>query len=106
METPLRRQDLTAPVKPHCRQASYTTRATAFERLRLRLPARIGSLKGVTPRFLPTILHPDNAANPAIADIVLAMTERVGRRASHLELPFAELRQVAVGFDAALGERG
>jgi pimeloyl-ACP methyl ester carboxylesterase len=41
--------------------------------------ARIGSFKGVTPRFLPTILHPAHAADPAIAGIVLAMTERVGR---------------------------
>jgi len=43
--------------------------------------ARIGTFKGVTPRFLPTILHPDHVAVPAIADTVLAMTERVGRRA-------------------------
>jgi pimeloyl-ACP methyl ester carboxylesterase len=41
--------------------------------------ARIGSFKGVTPRFLPTILHPAHAADPALAGIVLAMTERVGR---------------------------
>jgi pimeloyl-ACP methyl ester carboxylesterase len=41
--------------------------------------ARIGAFKGVTPRFLPTILHPDHAADPVMADIVLAMTERVGR---------------------------
>jgi pimeloyl-ACP methyl ester carboxylesterase len=41
--------------------------------------ARIGSFKGVTPRFLPTILHPAHAADPAIAEVVLAMTERVGR---------------------------
>jgi pimeloyl-ACP methyl ester carboxylesterase len=43
------------------------------------LAARIGTFKGVTPRFLPTILHPDNAADPAIGPVVLAMTERVGR---------------------------
>jgi pimeloyl-ACP methyl ester carboxylesterase len=41
--------------------------------------ARIGAFKGVTSRFLPTILHPDHAADPAMADIVLKMTERVGR---------------------------
>jgi pimeloyl-ACP methyl ester carboxylesterase len=41
--------------------------------------ARIGTFKGVTPRFLPTILHPDHAADPAMAEIVLEMTERVGR---------------------------
>lgn len=43
--------------------------------------ARIGVFKGVTARFLPTILHPAHAADPEIAEIVLAMTERVGRRA-------------------------
>jgi pimeloyl-ACP methyl ester carboxylesterase len=41
--------------------------------------ARIGTFKGVTPHFLPSIIAPINAANPAIADVVLAMTERVGR---------------------------
>jgi pimeloyl-ACP methyl ester carboxylesterase len=41
--------------------------------------ARIGTFKGVTPHFLPSIVAPANAANPAIADVVLAMTERVGR---------------------------
>jgi pimeloyl-ACP methyl ester carboxylesterase len=41
--------------------------------------ARIGTFKGVTPRFLPTIIHPDNAADPVMARIVLEMTERVGR---------------------------
>lgn len=43
--------------------------------------ARIGVFKGVTPRLLPTILHPDHVGDPAIAETVLAMTERVGRRA-------------------------
>ena len=43
--------------------------------------ARIGTFKGVTPHFLPSIVAPANAANPAIAEIVLAMTERVGRAA-------------------------
>jgi pimeloyl-ACP methyl ester carboxylesterase len=41
--------------------------------------ARIGTFKGVTPRFLPTIIHPDHASDPAMAHIVLEMTERVGR---------------------------
>jgi pimeloyl-ACP methyl ester carboxylesterase len=41
--------------------------------------ARIGAFKGVTPRFLPTILHPDHVADPVMAKIVLEMTERVGR---------------------------
>ncbi len=41
--------------------------------------AQIGAFKGVTPRFLPTIIHPDHATDQAIAQIVLEMTERVGR---------------------------
>jgi pimeloyl-ACP methyl ester carboxylesterase len=41
--------------------------------------ARIGTFRGVTPRFLPTIIHPDHAADPVMAHIVLEMTERVGR---------------------------
>jgi pimeloyl-ACP methyl ester carboxylesterase len=47
--------------------------------------ARIGTFKGVTPRFLPTIIHPDHAADPAMAHIVLEMTERVGRVAFELQ---------------------
>ena len=43
--------------------------------------ARIGSFKGVTPRLLPTIVHPDHVGDPAFAAPVLAMTERVGRLA-------------------------
>jgi pimeloyl-ACP methyl ester carboxylesterase len=41
--------------------------------------SRIGAFKGVTPRFLPSILHPAHVADPEISGIVLAMTERVGR---------------------------
>jgi pimeloyl-ACP methyl ester carboxylesterase len=43
--------------------------------------ARIGAFKGVTERFLPTILHPTHAADPVLGPIVLEMTERVGRAA-------------------------
>lgn len=43
--------------------------------------AQIGAFKGVTPRFLPTVLHPEHAADPVIGPIVLEMTERVGRTA-------------------------
>jgi pimeloyl-ACP methyl ester carboxylesterase len=54
--------------------------------------ARIGAFKGVTPRFLPTILHPDHAADPAMAEIVLEMTERVGRVAFERQQHAAILR--------------
>jgi pimeloyl-ACP methyl ester carboxylesterase len=55
------------------------TSETADRRTQTVRAARIGVFRGVTPRFLPSILHPDNAADPSLAAIVLAMTERVGR---------------------------
>ena len=55
--------------------------------------ARIGAFKGVTPRFLPTVLHPDHAADPAIGPVVLEMTERVGRIAFERQQHAASSRQ-------------
>jgi pimeloyl-ACP methyl ester carboxylesterase len=49
------------------------------ERERSVRAARIGTFKGVTAHFLPSILHPAHAADPRMAAVVLAMTERVGR---------------------------
>lgn len=49
------------------------------ERERSVRAARIGTFKGVTAHFLPSILHPAHAADPKMAQVVLAMTERVGR---------------------------
>ncbi len=43
--------------------------------------ARGGHFRGVTPRLLPQLLHPDNLADPALADEVMVMAERVGREA-------------------------
>lgn len=40
-----------------------------------------GAFRGVTPRLLPQLLHPDRAADPALGAEVLAMAERVGRDA-------------------------
>jgi pimeloyl-ACP methyl ester carboxylesterase len=42
--------------------------------------SRSGAFKGVTPRLLPQLLHPDHLAGPVAAE-VLAMAERVGRAA-------------------------
>lgn len=39
----------------------------------------IGRFKGVTPRLLPNLIHPDRLNDPAVADVVLAMAERVGQ---------------------------
>jgi pimeloyl-ACP methyl ester carboxylesterase len=55
------------------------TEESSSQRARSVRAAQIGAFKGVTPRFLPGILHPAHAGDPAIAPIVLAMTERVGR---------------------------
>jgi pimeloyl-ACP methyl ester carboxylesterase len=41
-----------------------------------------GHFRGVTPRLLPSLLHPDNLAGPLGAE-VMAMAERVGRPAFH-----------------------
>jgi pimeloyl-ACP methyl ester carboxylesterase len=43
--------------------------------------ARIGTFKGVTPRLLPYLLHPDRLNDAALVAIVTGMAERVGRDA-------------------------
>jgi pimeloyl-ACP methyl ester carboxylesterase len=43
--------------------------------------ARTGRFKGVTPRLLPTLLHPDRLADPILAGRVMAMAGRIGRDA-------------------------
>lgn len=43
--------------------------------------AKTGQFKGVTPRLLPMLVHPDHLHVPAVADTVLAMAERVGKDA-------------------------
>lgn len=41
---------------------------------------RTGRFRGVTPRLLPQLVHPDNLAGP-IGEEVIAMAERIGRDA-------------------------
>ena len=43
--------------------------------------AGTGAFRGVTPRLLPQLLHPDRAADPVLGAAVIAMAERVGRDA-------------------------
>jgi pimeloyl-ACP methyl ester carboxylesterase len=43
--------------------------------------AQKGEFKGVSPRLLPTFLHPDRLTDTELTDAVLAMAERVGRDA-------------------------
>jgi pimeloyl-ACP methyl ester carboxylesterase len=43
--------------------------------------ARMGQFKGVTPRLLPKLIHPERMADDELVDSILAMAERVGRDA-------------------------
>lgn len=43
--------------------------------------AKSGKFKGVTPRLLPLLLHPDRLEEADLTGIVMAMAERVGRDA-------------------------
>lgn len=43
--------------------------------------AQAGQFKGVTPRLLPLLIHPDHLQNKDVTDTIMAMAERVGRDA-------------------------
>jgi len=43
--------------------------------------SEMGKFKGVTPRLLPTLIHPSRLKDPNVADVILAMAERVGQEA-------------------------
>jgi pimeloyl-ACP methyl ester carboxylesterase len=43
--------------------------------------AEIGKFKGVTPRLLPSFVHPDRLNDPTVAGVVMEMAERVGQEA-------------------------
>ena len=43
--------------------------------------SKIGDFKGVTPRLLPLLIHPDRVDDDALADEVMSMAGRVGRDA-------------------------
>lgn len=55
-----------------------TPEETARRRGLLEL-ARKGRFKGVTPKLLPLLLHPDNLENEPLTGLVMAMAERIGR---------------------------
>ncbi len=63
-----------------------SARADTPEQLRRRRAllalSESGMFRGVTPRLLPQLLHPDHVAGPLGAE-VMAMAERVGRPAFH-----------------------
>src|SRR5512132_4051472 len=41
--------------------------------------ARIGQFKGVTPRLLPKLIHPERMADRELVESIMEMAERVGR---------------------------
>ena len=49
----------------------------------LLMMSRRGQFKGVTPRLLPMLIHPDRLQDTNLTDIITAMAERVGRDAFH-----------------------
>jgi pimeloyl-ACP methyl ester carboxylesterase len=73
--------------------------------------ARGGHFRGVTPRLLPQLLHPDNLADPELTGEIMAMAERVGRQAfirqqaAILNRPDSrpDLRRIAVPTLVAVG---
>lgn len=61
--------------------ARADTEAQVKTRQELIRLSEIGKFKGVTPRLLPNLIHPSRLKDPAVADIVLQMAERVGQDA-------------------------
>ena len=66
---------------------SSTARAdTADQQTRRRLLLALskeGQFKGVTPRLLPSLIHPDHITDTVLTSTVTTMAERVGREAFH-----------------------
>ncbi len=54
---------------------------TAARRHALITLAKSGKFRGVTPRLLPNLVHPDHLHNATITETVLKMAERTGRDA-------------------------
>lgn len=45
--------------------------------------SKSGQFKGVTPRLLPMLIHPDHMQDKELTHIIMTMAERVGREAFH-----------------------
>jgi pimeloyl-ACP methyl ester carboxylesterase len=45
--------------------------------------SKSGQFRGVTPRLLPLLIHPDRIGDSALTTIVTGMAERMGRDAFH-----------------------
>ncbi|MFY9289044.1 MAG: alpha/beta hydrolase [Alphaproteobacteria bacterium] len=61
---------------------SDTTEQSQRRRLLLSMSTK-GEFKGVTPRLLPSLIHPDRMQDKDLTHIIMAMAERVGREAFH-----------------------
>jgi len=61
--------------------ARADTEAQVHTRRELIRFSELGKFKGVTPRLLPNLIHPSRLKDPAVADVVLQMAERVGQEA-------------------------
>jgi len=61
--------------------ARADTRQKARQRRGLIRLAQRGKFKGVTPRLLPQLIHPDRQDDPALTEAVIAMAGRVGQDA-------------------------
>ena len=72
------RVDRLALVDTNARPDSEEQSENRHRLLRL---AEIGTFKGVTPRLLPTLIHPSRMNDPDVAGVVTEMAERVGQEA-------------------------
>lgn len=61
--------------------ARQDTPETVERRKGLVALAKTGKFRGVTPRLLPHLIHPDRLSDSTVAEVVLKMAERVGRDA-------------------------
>lgn len=73
-----------------------TAKADPPEQVKLRQEliqlARQGEFRGVTPRLLPRLVHPDRMRDPVLCETVLSMATRVGREAFLRQERLAMLR--------------
>ena len=61
--------------------ARADTAAQANTRRELIRLSEIGRFKGVTPRLLPSLIHPSRKDDPSVAEVIMEMAERVGQEA-------------------------
>lgn len=55
--------------------------ARSQQRVELMKLAQVGEFRGVAPRLLPQLIHPDRLTDGTLTDAIMDMTQRVGRDA-------------------------